>query len=193
LAVMPIRPAHRAEFLGWIAAAQLHHEAVGGLAEATDKLVPALVRAGSDEVCDWYTLRALHRLMRAPWGALLVHVVVDCMQDGATAPPAGVDPDQAAADRLYDLIATRVREPWTRPPLKALVKAALAGNPKAPFCVALHGESRVAVVDRLRARLANAHFLLVNDADVDLPEADRARATVVAPHVRDEETLVLAY
>lgn len=202
LAKMAVDAEKRAEVYPWIAAAQLHHEAVTRLAAAARQQRPGKLRASSDELCDWYTRRARHQLDQPPWGSTLLHVLVDGEEDGpppAPAPPAASAAeeqeraDDATAQRLLALIKRTAEGAWADPKLKQFRKQALAGNPAAPFCIALHGEVRVAVVVRLRKALGNAHFLMVSEDDIPLSSEERAEVEVIAPRAEDEDGLVLAY
>jgi hypothetical protein len=191
----------RHEVIDMVAAAQLHHEAVDRLVEATRSALPGLVRATAEETCNWYGLRARHQLTvdgdataassRAAgmWGNRLLHVDVAGHEE-SPAPAGDADPVEAAADQLIELIRKAAARRWANP---RAVQTALDGKLAAPFCVALHGELRVPVVAALRRRLPNAHFLMVCPGEVVLAEADRARVVTIAPHLENESDLLDSY
>jgi hypothetical protein len=170
----------RAEIVDMAAAAKLHNDAVVRLAEATKELKPGFVRASSQDICTWYTRRATHHLARDVWGHRLLHI------DLAGHEETGGDP----VDAVLALIRARAATQWTR--RRTFLAQALAGNLNAPFCVALHNEHRVEVVVELRRRLPNAHVLMVHPGELVLDEADD-RIALIAPHVEDEDALLLAY
>lgn len=185
------------EVLDMVAAAHIHHEAVDRLVEAVRSSVPGVMRATAPETCNWYGLRARHKLTDAGdatpasrvWGKRLLHVDIAGREESA-APDAGADPIRAAADQLIALIRKAATGQWQDP---RVVRDALDGKLTAPFCVALHGELRVPVVDELRRRLPNARFLMVCAGEIILGEADRARVVTIAPHLENESDLLASY
>jgi hypothetical protein len=205
---MAVSSPERQEVIDMVAAAQLHHEAVDKLVEAVRTSRPGVLRASAEETCNWYGLRARHKLTlggdpaAAPgraagmWGKRLLHVNVAGLEEtaapAAPAAPAAreVDPIAVAADQLIALIRQAATRQWVQP---RAVQDALAGKPGAPFCVALHGEHRVPVVEALRVRLPNARFLMVCPDDVVVGDAERDRVMTIAPHLQDEAGLLLAY
>jgi len=189
LRVMAVPADDRNEIIDMVAAAQLHHEAIDRLAEATRTLVPGVLRASASETCAWYARRACHKLMVDIWGNRLLHVTVAGHEESA-APVPGTDSIQVAAAGLFELIRKAADRQWDRPRFR---KRALTGDRGAPFCVALHDEHRVPVVDALRLRLPNAHFLIVCPDEIVLSDEERARVRTIAPHLQDEDGLLLAY
>jgi hypothetical protein len=199
---MAVSAPDRQQVIDMVAAAQLHHEAVDRLVEAARTSRPGVLRATAEETCNWYGLRARHKLTlgssptarpgRAAslWGKRLLHVNVAGLEESAPPAAPGTDPVATAANQLIALIRQAATRQWVQP---RPVQDALAGKLGAPFCVALHGEHRVPVVEALRARLPNAHFLMVCPDDVVVGDADRDRVMTIAPHLQDEASLLLAY
>lgn len=177
LRMLGVTGSARSDIVDMIAAAKLHNDAIVRLAEATKSLKPGLVRASSEDVCTWYTRRATHHLAIDVWGNRLVHVDL-----------AGREETGDPIEAVLALIRERATSQWAR--RKKFLAQALAGNLNAPFCVALHNEHRVEVVVELRGRLPNAHVLMVNPGEIVL---DDDRIAMIAPHVENEDALMLAY
>ncbi|MFO0601608.1 MAG: serine protease [Polyangiales bacterium] len=177
-----VKPADAAQALGYVAAMQLPEEAVARLADATERLAPALLRAVEDRVAFWYE-------RRARWAKGGAHVWVN---DTVVVPSlagheeAGGDDPDAAASAVLAAIEAAARKKWPTDRLFKRFRAS-ARAPGTEFCVLLHDELRFDVLERVRARLPNAHLLVVTADDVALRDEDLPRVTPVVPALSPQE------
>lgn len=177
-----VKPAAAVQALGYVAAMQLPHDGVARLADAADRLAPALLRAVEDRVAFWYARRA-----RWPKGGGDVWV-----NDTVVVPPRAGDEEagggdlDAAAAAVVASIEAAARRKW---PAGRRASQCLSPtrSPGREYCVLLHDELRFDVLERVRARLPNAHLLVVTGDDVTLRDEDLPRVTPIAPSLTPQE------
>jgi hypothetical protein len=187
-----VEPKSAERVMEYVAAMQLQHEAVARLSDAAARLAPALLRAKEDRVAHWYVRRARYEQMGADhW---VNRTVVVSSRAGGEEPVAGEhDPGQAAA-ALVGAIGDAVRRRWPDRNHERAVKGRLSSKPtpEAEFCVVLHNELRFDVVDAVRARLPNAHLVVLTAEEVVLRDEDLTHITHITPVMTpdDEEKLL---